>query len=157
MRNETPAGTGTCVINYTPNLTYHFCLHAGLKNNNEMEAEISVNNCSSEVIKRRRKDHEAGGLNSKKIKRYIAKQTRSLCSLETLYARLPFIGFIRGYDLDCLTGDLIAGLTCALTVIPQGIGYAPLAGLPLQVRMFTVYKRPPVAKRRERGLGSIFM
>jgi MFS superfamily sulfate permease-like transporter len=37
------------------------------------------------------------------------------------------------YNLDKLTGDLIAGVTTALTVIPQGIGYAPLAGLPLQV------------------------
>jgi hypothetical protein len=37
------------------------------------------------------------------------------------------------YNLEKLTGDLIAGITTALTVIPQGIGYAPLAGLPLQV------------------------
>ena len=33
--------------------------------------------------------------------------------------------------------DVIAGLTLALTVIPQGIGYAPLAGLPLQVPFLT--------------------
>ena len=52
------------------------------------------------------------------------------------FEKLPFLGFLAGgYDLDKLTGDCIAGLTTALTVIPQGIGYAPLAGLPLQVRV----------------------
>ena len=51
------------------------------------------------------------------------------------FEKFPFLGFLAGgYDLDKLTGDCIAGLTTALTVIPQGIGYAPLAGLPLQVR-----------------------
>jgi len=33
-------------------------------------------------------------------------------------------------------GDVIAGVTTALTVIPQGIGYAPLAGLPLQYGLY---------------------
>ena len=31
---------------------------------------------------------------------------------------------------------LVLGLTTALTVIPQGIGYAPLAGLPLQYGLY---------------------
>ncbi len=44
------------------------------------------------------------------------------------------IGWLAQYDTGCLVGDLVAGVTTALTVIPQGIGYAPLAGLPLQVR-----------------------
>ena len=47
--------------------------------------------------------------------------------------RLPAIDWARNYNLEKLTGDCIAGLTTALTVIPQGIGYAPLAGLPLPV------------------------
>ena len=74
--------------------------------------------------------------------------------------RLPPLGWAPSYDLDMLTGDFIAGLTTALTVIPQGIGgtpfvrhckfkifchgndiyifagYAPLAGLPLQYGLY---------------------
>ena len=36
--------------------------------------------------------------------------------------RLPPLGWAPSYDLDMLTGDFIAGVTTALTVIPQGIG-----------------------------------
>ena len=36
--------------------------------------------------------------------------------------RLPPLGWVPSYDLDMLTGDFIAGVTTALTVIPQGIG-----------------------------------
>ena len=37
---------------------------------------------------------------------------------------------------EFITFFTLTGLTLALTVIPMGIGYAALAGLPLQVRMF---------------------
>ena len=78
--------------------------------------------------------------------------------------RLPPLVWAPSYDLDMLTGDFIAGVTTALTVIPQGIGisssyklwfkikniarlchgnniytfagYAPLAGLPLQYGLY---------------------
>lgn len=59
-----------------------------------------------------------------------------ICSKNFLYDRLPFLSWGRTYDLEQLTGDLIAGVTTALTVIPQGIGYAPLAGLPLQYGLY---------------------
>ena len=36
--------------------------------------------------------------------------------------RLPPLVWAPSYDLDMLTGDFIAGVTTALTVIPQGIG-----------------------------------
>lgn len=48
--------------------------------------------------------------------------------------KLPCLEFAKNYSWEHLLGDFIAGITTALTVIPQGIGYAPLAGLPLQVQ-----------------------
>ena len=36
-------------------------------------------------------------------------------------------------------GDFIVGLTLALTVIPMGMGYAALAGLPLQYGLYASY------------------
>ena len=57
-------------------------------------------------------------------------------SLKFLSERLPFLSWILTYSLEMLVCDLIAGLTTALTVIPQGICYAPLAGLPLQYGLY---------------------
>ncbi len=42
----------------------------------------------------------------------------------------PFLGWPRP-DLDLLRGELLAGLTVGLMVIPQGVAYAALAGMPL--------------------------
>jgi len=67
----------------------------------------------------------------------VSKSTCSkICSKSFLYDRLPFLSWGQTYDLEQLIGDLIAGVTTALTVIPQGIGYAPLAGLPLQYGLY---------------------
>ena len=71
----------------------------------------------------------------KRAGRLIESGGRRVRTKAFWFEKFPFLGFLAGgYDLDKLTGDCIAGLTTALTVIPQGIGYAPLAGLPLQVR-----------------------
>ena len=48
--------------------------------------------------------------------------------------KVPIMSWLPTYNADMAVSDLIAGVTVGLTVIPQGIGYAPLAGLPLQVR-----------------------
>lgn len=47
---------------------------------------------------------------------------------------LPFVEWINGYDLDKAISDIIAGITVGLTLIPQSIAYASLAGLEPQVK-----------------------
>ena len=59
-----------------------------------------------------------------------------ICSKSFLYDRLPILSWAQTYNTEQLVGDVIAGVTTALTVIPQGIGYAPLAGLPLQYGLY---------------------
>lgn len=66
----------------------------------------------------------------------VAGLREEVCTWQFVTARLPPLDWGRGYTLQMLTGDCIAGLTTALTVIPQGIGYAPLAGLPLQYGLY---------------------
>lgn len=41
-----------------------------------------------------------------------------------------------------MQSDLIAGLTVGLTVIPQGLAYAVVAGLPPQVSSFPEFRAP---------------
>ncbi len=42
------------------------------------------------------------------------------------------VGWIRSYKLAWLRGDLIAGVTVAALIVPKNLGYAGIAGIPLQ-------------------------
>jgi sulfate permease, SulP family len=46
--------------------------------------------------------------------------------------RVPIIGQLRSYDRAWLRGDLIAGVTVAALIVPKNLGYAGIAGIPLQ-------------------------
>jgi SulP family sulfate permease len=45
---------------------------------------------------------------------------------------VPIVGWIRSYDRGWLRGDLIAGVAVAALVVPKNLGYAGIAGVPLQ-------------------------
>lgn len=49
---------------------------------------------------------------------------------------VPAIGWLRTYRRSDLAGDLSAGVTVAVMLVPQGMAYAMLAGLPLQVGLY---------------------
>ncbi|KAE9964397.1 hypothetical protein EG328_010485 [Venturia inaequalis] len=51
----------------------------------------------------------------------------------------PFSRWIFSYNLRWLLGDIIAGITVGLVVIPQGMAYAKLAGLPVQFGLYTSF------------------
>ena len=46
--------------------------------------------------------------------------------------RVPIVGWLRTYDRSWLRGDLIAGVTVLALVVPKNLGYAGIAGIPLQ-------------------------
>lgn len=48
--------------------------------------------------------------------------------------RLPIVIWLPKYTSDQLISDAIAGITVGLTVMPQALAYATLAGLEPQVR-----------------------
>ena len=43
---------------------------------------------------------------------------------------LPILGWLPGYDRSLLKGDLYGGITVGIMLIPQGMAYAMIAGLP---------------------------
>jgi SulP family sulfate permease len=45
---------------------------------------------------------------------------------------VPMAGWIRSYERGWLRGDLIAGVAVAALVVPKNLGYAGIAGIPLQ-------------------------
>lgn len=56
-----------------------------------------------------------------------------------LTKRVFILSWIRSYDKDAAIGDLIAGITLGLTIIPQAIAYAALAGLPSQYGLYSAF------------------
>jgi sulfate permease, SulP family len=45
---------------------------------------------------------------------------------------LPILSWLRTYDRRWLRGDLIAGVTVAALIVPKNLGYAEIAGIPVQ-------------------------
>src|SRR5262245_64741676 len=45
---------------------------------------------------------------------------------------VPIVGWLRSYDRRWLRGDLVAGVAVAALIIPKNLGYAGIAGIPLQ-------------------------
>src|SRR6476469_3995615 len=45
---------------------------------------------------------------------------------------VPILGWLRSYDRRWLRGDLIAGMTVAALIVPKNLGYAEIAGIPVQ-------------------------
>ena len=52
---------------------------------------------------------------------------------------IPCIGWLRGYRKEWLRLDIMAGLTAAAVVIPMAMAYATIAGLPVQVGLYTAF------------------
>jgi len=56
-----------------------------------------------------------------------------------LRSKVPFLPWVRNYNLKCLQGDIIAGLTVGLMVVPQGLAYAHLAELPPNFGLYSSF------------------
>ena len=53
--------------------------------------------------------------------------------------RLPLLDWLPHYRKDWLRPDIVAGLTTAAVVIPKALAYATIAGLPVQVGLYTAF------------------
>jgi high affinity sulfate transporter 1 len=56
-----------------------------------------------------------------------------------VYGYLPITDWLFSYNREWLQPDLIAGLTAAAVVIPKAMAYATIAGLPVQVGLYTAF------------------
>ncbi|XP_061248627.1 sodium-independent sulfate anion transporter [Bos javanicus] len=60
-------------------------------------------------------------------------------STETMQKWLPFLGWLPDYTWYALKMDFIAGISVGLTVIPQALAYAEVAGLPPQYGLYSAF------------------
>ncbi|MEZ5184213.1 MAG: SulP family inorganic anion transporter [Candidatus Nanopelagicales bacterium] len=52
--------------------------------------------------------------------------------------RLPVLEWIKKYQIRYLTADLVAGLVVAALAMPQSLGYAGIAGVPVLVGLYSI-------------------
>jgi SulP family sulfate permease len=52
---------------------------------------------------------------------------------------IPAVGWLKSYEGAWLKADVVAGLTTGAIVIPKAMAYATIAGLPLQVGLYTAF------------------
>jgi sodium-independent sulfate anion transporter 11 len=74
------------------------------------------------------------------VQEWIQEKTPSAQDVKNYGISLfPFVKWLPYYNFQWFIGDLIAGLTVAGVVIPQGMGYAKLANLPVQYGLYTSF------------------
>ncbi|MDA8965512.1 SulP family inorganic anion transporter, partial [Pseudomonadales bacterium] len=59
-----------------------------------------------------------------------------------LYKLLPGLLWLQGYRRDMFKGDIVAGVTIAFMLIPQGMAYAVVAGLPPEYGLYACVVPP---------------
>lgn len=60
---------------------------------------------------------------------WIQAKVKSSCRKKIMHKRLPIFAWLPTYSAEDAVGDLVAGITVGLTVIPQALAYAGIAGL----------------------------
>ncbi|XP_020560983.1 sodium-independent sulfate anion transporter [Oryzias latipes] len=63
----------------------------------------------------------------------------SCCSWNSLKTWLPILSWLPRYKVSYLQMDVLAGLTVGLTVVPQALAYAEVAGLPVQYGLYSAF------------------
>jgi len=70
---------------------------------------------------------------SSKVTSCIQTEVSEMCTKKFVQRRLPITTWLPQYSFSTFGQDMLAGLTVALTLIPQSMAYADVAGLPPQV------------------------
>lgn len=65
------------------------------------------------------------------------RRRRRIFRKKTLFMRIPVLQWAPNYSREDVVPDIVAGLTVGVTVIPQALAYATIAGLPPEVNLLT--------------------
>ncbi|OQV19905.1 Sodium-independent sulfate anion transporter [Hypsibius exemplaris] len=69
----------------------------------------------------------------------VKAKVRNGCTFTAWRRRLPISYWLPKYSLRDFRGDLVAGLTVGLTVVPQGLAYAAIAQVPLEYGLYSAF------------------
>ena len=74
-----------------------------------------------------------------KMSSWLKRKAQRIFRRKTLFMRVPVLGWLPKYSRKDIVPDLLAGITVGITVIPQGLAYGTLAGLPPQYGLYSAY------------------
>ncbi|GLG95345.1 uncharacterized protein GBIM_02332 [Gryllus bimaculatus] len=80
-----------------------------------------------------------GGGGAGRCGSWVRRRARGAFTRKQLLRRLPVLSWLPRYTGDDAVGDLVAGITVGLTVIPQALAYASIAGLPPQYGLYSSF------------------
>ena len=72
---------------------------------------------------------------------WIKRRVKRACTRKMLHRRVPILDWLPRYSRSDFMGDLVAGITVGLTVIPQSLAYSNVAGLPAQVSVHVCMRK----------------
>lgn len=64
---------------------------------------------------------------------------RDLSTHPAAGVRIPVLEWVRDYQKEWIKPDIMAGVTAAAVVLPKAMAYATVAGLPVQVGLYTAF------------------
>ncbi|XP_014241008.1 sodium-independent sulfate anion transporter [Cimex lectularius] len=70
---------------------------------------------------------------------WFERKVKKTWTIKTFKRRFPITSWFRAYQKDDAIGDLVAGVTVGLTVIPQSLAYSSIAGLPAQYGLYSSF------------------
>ncbi|KAJ6637371.1 Sodium-independent sulfate anion transporter, partial [Pseudolycoriella hygida] len=73
------------------------------------------------------------------FKDWTRRKAKSAFTKKVLYKRLPILRWLPQYNSTDAVGDLVAGITVGLTVIPQALAYSGIAGLPAAYGLYSSF------------------
>ncbi|XP_014086185.2 sodium-independent sulfate anion transporter [Bactrocera oleae] len=101
----------------------------------DQPAEVQFNGSAEFVLITDHKSPKKGC----NIADFLESGVKNVFRKKTLYKRLPILTWLPRYTRYDAIGDLIAGITVGLTVIPAGLAYAGVAGLPTQFGLYGAF------------------
>lgn len=75
----------------------------------------------------------------KEVPLWMKRKAQSACTKKMLLRRIPILRWLPTYNSEDAIGDLVAGITVGLTVIPQALAYANIAGVPPEYGLYSSF------------------
>jgi sodium-independent sulfate anion transporter 11 len=70
---------------------------------------------------------------------WLQDRIKRSCTRKVLHKRIPIFDWAPKYNATKAISDLLAGITVGLTVIPQAIAYANVAGIPPEYGLYSSF------------------